>query len=447
MKPNVGFCPQCKSTPSIKLNKNLVTLKCKCDLQIELDIANYLKLLESKGLKGSSKERKELSYIKDGYEHLNEYFLTLRNGMINYLVKQINDVETAYEESYKRNVNTLKLVTIFVDNYNDDPVMKDNIIHMNCFNYAKCTLSTEVKEVIKFYNEYCVLKEKSNKLFNYFEIKTIKEDYNNKLLKLNDNRICHYGYHRESIIYDPIKDYNIVERIDAHKNAITMCQLDDGTIVSATESNSLRFGNFLFNNAHNAQINKLIPLPNNIMASCSIDHTVKIWNFTSPSNITLIKTMTEHDSDVISILYIKERDIMISVGGDNKLCLWNMSTLKCEKIIKGIDNCSKNSLYKIDNDRIFVGRYDNLSILNITKMKIEKTIKFNDCTTLKCFIKLRDNIILCGTAAGRFLVYNMETKKSELIYNNHLEDVTNFINIDEHTFMSCSEDSIKVWKY
>ena len=53
MKPNVGFCPQCKSTPSIKLNKNLVTLKCKCDLQIELDIANYLKLLESKGLKGS----------------------------------------------------------------------------------------------------------------------------------------------------------------------------------------------------------------------------------------------------------------------------------------------------------------------------------------------------------------------------------------------------------
>ena len=99
MKPNVGFCPQCKSTPSIKLNKNLVTLKCKCDLQIELDIANYLKLLESKGLKGSSKERKELSYIKDGYEHLNEYFLTLRNGMINYLVKQINDVETAYEES------------------------------------------------------------------------------------------------------------------------------------------------------------------------------------------------------------------------------------------------------------------------------------------------------------------------------------------------------------
>lgn len=138
---------------------------------------------------------------------------------------------------------------------------------------------------------------------------------------------------------------------------------------------------------------------------------------------------------------------MISVGGDNKLCLWNMSTLKCEKIIKGIDNCSKNSLYKIDNDRIFVGRYDNLSILNITKMKIEKTIKFNDCTTLNCFIKLRDNIILCGTAAGRFLVYNMETKKSELIYNNHLEDVTNFINIDEHTFMSCSEDSIKVWKY
>ena len=122
---------------------------------------------------GSNRCKNEIimktSLDKDGYEHLNEYFLTLRNGMINYLVKQINDVETAYEESYKRNVNTLKLVTIFVDNYNDDTVMKDNIIHMNCFNYAKCTLSTEVKEVIKFYNEYCVLKEKSNNSNNKVE--------------------------------------------------------------------------------------------------------------------------------------------------------------------------------------------------------------------------------------------------------------------------------------
>ena len=160
MKSKVKFCPKCKSTPSIKLKTNSVALKCECDFELEIDIENYLKLIEGKGIKGLE-ERNDLTSIKDGYEHLNEYFLTLKNGMINFLVKQINDVETAYEESYKRNVNTLKLLAILVNSYNDDPdpVMKENIIHMNCFNYAKCTLSTEFKEVIKFFNEYCVLKE------------------------------------------------------------------------------------------------------------------------------------------------------------------------------------------------------------------------------------------------------------------------------------------------
>ena len=67
---------------------------------------------------------------------------------------------------------------------------------------------------------------------------------------------------------------------------------------------------------------------------------------------------------------------MISGSGDRTLCLWNMSTYQCDKVIEGVDRCFiHNSLYQIDKDRVIVGGYDSFCIVNIDKCVIEKTIR------------------------------------------------------------------------
>ena len=194
---------------------------------------------------------------------------------------------------------------------------------------------------------------------------------------------------------------------------------------------------------------KVITLPNNRIASCSYDKTIKIWKSNPPYSDTPIKVLTGHSNDVYSLLYIKERDVMISGSINETLHLWNMSTYQCITVIEGVYCFSNNSLYQIDKDRVIVGEHNSFSIVNIDKCIIEKIIKDESIGYVFCFLMLRDNkTILCGCEYGIFYFYDMNTEQYKITKNNHNDDITALLLIDDNTFLSCSEDTtIKVWKY
>ena len=171
-----------------------------------------------------------------------------------------------------------------------------------------------------------------------------------------------------------------------------------------------------------------------------------------PYSDTPIKVLKGHSSTVTSLLYIKERDILISGSFDMTLRIWNMSTYQCDKVIEGVDCCSTNSLYQIDKDRVIVGGggwVKSFSIVNIDKCVIEKRIKDKSLGYVRCFLKLRDNkTILCGCEHGIFCFYDMNTEQYKIINDNHQLAITDILLIDDNTFLSCSSDkTIKVWKY
>ena len=228
-----------------------------------------------------------------------------------------------------------------------------------------------------------------------------------------------------------------------------MCQLDDGTIVSCSWDKSIMIGDYTIKSAHESWILKVITLPNNRIASSSFDYSIKIWKSNPPYSDIPIKVLRGHSRDVTSLLYMKERDVMISRSFDVTLRIWNMSTYQCDKVIEGVDCCSRNSLYQIDKDRVIVGGYISFCIVNIDKCVIEKTIKDESLEFVRCFLKLRDNkTILCGCEYGIFCFYDMNTKQYKITKNNHKDSIFDLLLIDENTFLSCSEDTtIKVWRY
>ena len=209
-------------------------------------------------------------------------------------------------------------------------------------------------------------------------------------------------------------------------------------------------GDYTIKNAHDDLIWKVITLPNNRIASCSFDYSIKIWKSNPPYSDTPIKVLEGHSSGVKSLLYIKERDILISGSWDETLRIWNMSTYQCDKVIDGVYCYYTNSLYQIDKDRVIVGEgswFKSFSIVNIDKCVIEKTIKDESLGAVKCFLKLRDNkTILCGCSYG-FCFYDMNTEQYKITKNNH-NAITDLLFKDDNTFLSCSDDkTIKVWRY
>ena len=208
-------------------------------------------------------------------------------------------------------------------------------------------------------------------------------------------------------------------------------------------------GDYTIKNAHDYWIAKVITLPNNRIASCSGDKTIKIWKSNPPYSDIPIKVLKGHSDNVFALLYIKERDVMISGSDDETLRLWNMSTYQCDKVIEGVDYCFTSSLYQIDKDRVIFGSKISFSIVNIDKCIIEKRIKDESLGYVYCFLKFRDNkTITCGCEYRIFWFYDINTEQYKITNDNHHRTITDLLLIDDNTVLSCSTDTtIKVWKY
>ena len=63
----------------------------------------------------------------------------------------INEIESAYENSYKRNVNILQLLQTIINNHDKTNLMKNPI---NIYKYNESSTSTDL---IKYFNEYNII--------------------------------------------------------------------------------------------------------------------------------------------------------------------------------------------------------------------------------------------------------------------------------------------------
>ena len=60
-------------------------------------------------------------------------------------------------------------------------------------------------------------------------------------------------------------------------------------------------GDYIIKEAHDYSIYKVITLPNNRIASCSADKTIKIWKNNPPYSDIPIKVLKGHSNNVNSI--------------------------------------------------------------------------------------------------------------------------------------------------
>ena len=96
-----------------------------------------------------------------------------------------------------------------------------------------------------------------------------------------------------------------------------------------------------------------------------------------------------HNSGVNSLLYIKERDIIVSGSTIETIRLWNLSTYQCVIVIKGVYCSTINSLYQIDKDRVIVGERETFLIVNIDKCVNREDNRIWNITVCWLFSKVK----------------------------------------------------------
>ena len=452
MSSHIWKCSQCNKQTKIYLKDYIIQINCQCGYHSKMTIKEFIKLSKrdkSHNTINDNTWKDMTTDIKQGKDHLLTYFKEIKDEHISRLIDLMNLLESSYEKSYNRNKDILSFIQVLIDNYDGSDKMKKNILDNNIKIY-QCKDKKNIDEVIKYYNKYNIIQRNEIKIE---ELKTITEhtDYILSLLRLKDGRVASCSRDSTIRIYNPSNDYHCDQVINRHSNGITsICELDDGTIVSCSDDKSIMIGDYRIKNAHISCINKVITLPDNRIASCSFDKTIKIWKSNKPYSDTPIKVLEGHNWSVYSLLYIKERNIMMSGSWDKTLRLWNISTYQCDNLIKEVECCSSNSLYQIDNDRVIVGEVNSFCIMNIDKGVIEKRIRDKSLGSVYCFLKLKDNkTIICGCEYnGAFCFYDMEKEENKLTKNNHNDSIFSLLLIDDNTFLSCSLDKIiKVWKY
>ena len=471
MQSLIGICPKCSSNPLIQMNNDYtIRIKCLCEYnQSSLPIKDYLNNHPKKYASNHNIIKSFFDYIEKGFQHLNSYFKTLKDNLIIGINKQIKELELSYEESYLRNSSILNLLKKLAEHY-DGSYRLNNFLNSS-INIYNCEYSNNINEVIRYYKEYVITEEKkefykiidfsiepikerttnNDILYNMKEVHEIKEhtSYINSLLLLKDKTVASCSNDKTILIYNPSRDYQCIRKYQRHRSKVlSICELDDGTIVSCSEDKSICIGSHIIPNAHRNTINQVLTLPNNRIASCSEDGWIKIWKSDPPySNIPI--HAIQNNGDIRSMLYIKERDLLMAISDDYSLNLVSLSTFQYVTIMLDVYCCNANGMYLIDRDKVIVGESNKIIIIDINKCIIETEIEDLQFGIVTCFLKLRDNkTLIFGNNCGHLFKFDLNTKEYSLLKHYHKREILCLLKIDDETFLSSSFDcTIKVWKY
>lgn len=421
-----------------------------------------------------SLEKLNYELIKDqltkAHEHVEQYFVTLKDEYINELKQAIDNIEKAYKKADETNREILSMVDLIMKSYNPkypNYYVETNIISNTRFDILpfgnqtskEKTIDTGKKnldKLLKYFNSFSILTDfhlVEGKRFT--EVNTLMEDESiNSLIPLQDRRYAAVCGH--NILIYTLSPFEKVMTIEGHTDTINYVdQLDNGNLISCGFDLTIRVWSITkdsykllhtIENTHKKMIWKVIGLSNNRIASCSFDTTVKIWKSEEPYD--LIAELTGHKSDVTCIYELSGKELLLSVSFDNTMRVWNLSSYECEHVIKGVKSRWANSLIELEDNIIISGGYNMLEVVDLNTYKVTQSLKDSNLDGLYSLVQLRDENVYCG-CNGKIIKYDIDSNKINVIVKKaHTSGITTMIKLNDYMFVSTSIDrSIKIWNY
>jgi WD40 repeat protein len=152
---------------------------------------------------------------------------------------------------------------------------------------------------------------------------------------------------------------------------------------------------------HTKWINCLILLNNEILASCSADSTIKLWNISSGQEIN---TLARHTGDVYCLIMLNDAKTLASCSADSTIKLWDITTGLEIKTLTGHEK-AVHYLILLNDDSLASCSYDsNIKIWDSTTGCEIKTLKGHD-KAIYYLLLLNDGLTLASCSFDRTIKF------------------------------------------
>jgi len=246
---------------------------------------------------------------------------------------------------------------------------------------------------------------------------------------------------------------------------------------------------------HRDKVLCIIQLSCGLLASCSVDKTIKLYNING-NNYTVIQTLNDHTDSVFHIIELKNKNL-VSCSSDETIKFYNIDDnnkyeldysintngfngpviqtkyneicyQECiekndsicfydiieKKVIAKLDNIKIpsyvfNCMIMIKKDLLLVSGYNELYIININLYKLVKIIDSPDSGYMVCNLLLNENMLLTGDNNGRLIQWKIENdnlQRFSIKEKAHDARINTLLKIGNGLILSGSDEMlVKIW--
>ena len=270
---------------------------------------------------------------------------------------------------------------------------------------------------------------------------------------MNDGRLVSSSNDKSIIIYNKTTYQPDIIIKEHNKGILYITQLSSGILASCSDDNTIK----LFNingmkyellqtlNYHNDLVYKIIELKNKNLVSCSKDSSI----------IFYVKDNNEYKKDYqiqtngicSSIIQTKDNEICYSEYNDKKICFYDLLERKIKTSISNISNFI--NLIMIKKDLLLIPGKNEISIINIEQYELIRKIDVQDSGLIAGVCMLNKNMILTCEEKRAIRQWKIDGDNLILISkkeNAHDKGIITLLNIGNGFIASGSGDnSIKIW--
>jgi WD40 repeat protein len=270
---------------------------------------------------------------------------------------------------------------------------------------------------------------------------------------MNDGRLVSGSWDKSIIIYNK-ETYKPDLIIKEHSDMVCyITQLSSGILASCSNDHSIKLYNIKGNkyevlqtlNYHTNCVYKIIELKNKILVSCSDDSSIIFY---IKDNLKYKKDYQISTNGYCSnIIQTKDNEICYYEykDGNDTICFYDLLE---RKVKSSISNISNYNMIMMTKDLLLITGKNKISIINVNNYKL-RIINIPEAGCIYGVCILNQNMLLTGDDQSTIRQWRIEGDNLILISKKekaHDDLITYLLNLGNRYIASCSWDkTIKIW--